>query len=337
MKWMLITHDYPPKQGGVARYLEALVLTCPCINLYVLSEFPGRISLFLIVYRSMKRFDGIITSHVLPIGTMCWLASQFIKKPYIIILHGMDFDLARKNFLKKYLLKKILSNADTIVVNSIALDKEVSTFTKRVDVQVVYPTISDAFLESSSFINSKHNTDNIVKLLTVGRLVGRKGHIRVLEFIKSNPGFTYTIVGNGPMKAVIEEYIKDNNIEDRVFVMPNINDRKLPDIYAKSDIFVMPTIKSETDREGFGIVYLEAQLFKLPVIATNHPGVDESIIDGETGYLINESEASLKNAIENLQDPAVRKKMGELGNRFVKDNFTRQKQFSKFCKTLECE
>ena len=146
MKWTLITHDYPPKRGGVARYLEALVKTCECIELEYLKKLPNRISLLWFVYNRMKRSEGIITSHVLPIGTMCWLASKIAKKPYVVILHGMDFDLACRSVWKRWLLRQILKRAKTIVTNTKALDLEVSTFTHRMDIEFVYPTVTDGFI-----------------------------------------------------------------------------------------------------------------------------------------------------------------------------------------------
>jgi len=336
MKWVLITHDYPPKMGGVARYLKALVDTCECIELEQLQRLPNRIGLLWFVYNRMRSSDGVVTSHVLPIGTMCWLASKITKKPYIVILHGMDFDLARRTSWKRWILRKILKNAKTIITNSKALDREVSNFTHRMDIEVVYPTVTDAFIEGANFIYAKHQVSDRIRLLTVARLVDRKGHMKVLELVKDDTSLSYTIVGDGEMKSKIVEFIELNKLEDRVEILSSVQDRKLPDLYAKSDIFVMPTSKSKGDREGFGIVYIEAQLFQVPVIATNHPGVDEAIRDNETGFLIEDSLDSLEIAIEKLRDPEVRKKMGSEGIKFVKSNFTREKQFKKFCKILGC-
>ena len=337
MKWTLITHDYPPKTGGVARYLDALVQTCPCIHVEALNRLPGRIPLLWFVHQCMKKSDGIIISHVLPIGTMCWLASRLTHKPYIVILHGMDFDLARRSFWKKLLLTHILKNAKSIITNSKALDREVSTFSKRMDIQVVYPTVSEALVEGSHFIKAKHQNKDRVRLLTVGRLVYRKGHMKVLDIVSQDPTLEYTIVGDGPMKAEIRAYIQDNQLEDRVEILSSVADRKLPDIYAKSDIFVMPTTKTNEDREGFGIVYIEAQLFGLPVIATSYPGVDEAMLDNKTGILINDTKEAIKGAIERLREPQTRQAMGKAGQEFVKANFRREKQFSVFCKMLDCE
>ncbi|MCG2687242.1 glycosyltransferase family 4 protein [Candidatus Parcubacteria bacterium] len=337
MQWTLITHDYPPKRGGVARYLEALVKTCDCVSLEALDRLPNRIALLWFVYQCMKKSDGIITSHVLPIGTMCWIASKLTGKPYIVILHGMDFDLACRSMRKRWLLKKVLKNTQTIVTNSQALDREVSTFTGRMDVSVVYPTISDGFVEASHFINAKYQNKENIRLLTVGRLVERKGHMKVLDLVLADPTLFYTIVGDGPMKTAIKTFIKDHHLEDRVEVLTSVSDRKLPGIYAKSDIFVMPTSKTSQDREGFGIVYLEAQLFGLPVIATNQPGVDEAIIDQQTGYLIEDSSVALLGAVEQLKDLHDRTLMGKQGQEFVKAHFCREQQFLKFCKILACE
>lgn len=337
MKWTLITHDYPPKRGGVARYLKALVDTCECIELERLDRLPNRLSLFLFTLNRMRYSDGVITSHVLPIGTMCLLVSILTGKPYIVILHGMDFDLAQRSVWKKFLLRRILARANKIVTNTKALDREVSSFTHRMDIEVVYPVVNDGFVESAGFIHAKHKESGFVRLFTVARLVDRKGHMKVLELVKDDVHLSYSIVGDGIMKQEILDFVERHGLQDRVELLSTVPDRKLPDLYAKSDIFVMPTTKTRGDREGFGIVYLEAQLFQVPVIATSHPGVDEAIQGGRTGYLIEDSQEALKDAIEKLKDPIVRKKMGGLGTEFVKQNFTRTAQFKKFCKILDCE
>ncbi len=337
MKWTLITHDYPPKRGGVARYLESLVKTCKCVELEHLKRLPNRIGLLWFVYNRMKRSDGVITSHVLPIGTMCWLSSMITRKPYIVILHGMDFDLARRSAWKQWLLRKILMRAKTIVTNSKALDREVSSLTHRVDIEVVYPIVHDGFVEAANFIHAKHKKSDEIRLFTVARLVERKGHMKVLELVRGDPSLSYTIVGDGIMKSEILEFIETHKLEDRVELLSSVSDRKLPDLYSKSDIFVMPTTKSKEDREGFGIVYIEAQLFQVPVIATRHPGVDEAIKDGETGFLIKDSQEALQKTIKKLKDRNRRKKIGLAGSKFVKSKFTREKQFKKFRKILGCE
>ena len=184
------------------------------------------------------------------------------------------------------------------------------------------------------FVSDKPKTTTAIRLLTVARLVERKGHLKVLEALKQIPEAAYHIVGDGPMFGEIAKTINDLGLQERVKISRQLGDDELPNAYREADIFVMPTTKTETDREGFGIVYLEAQLFGLPVIATRHPGVDEAIRDGEGGLLIDDSTTSLVSAIQRLKDPAVRSKFGSRGSFWVEREFNREQQMYKLRELL---
>ena len=90
-----------------------------------------------------------------------------------------------------------------------------------------------------------------------------------------------------------------------------INDFRadMPDVFAAFDIFVLPSILPEP----FGLVVIEAMASGKPVVATAPGGPSETVVDGETGFLVLPSDASaIAKALEELrQDPAKRISMGE--------------------------
>lgn len=355
-KILLPTIDYPPARGGVARYIGAITETYPDqVRLLKLKKVKLD-NLVLRLILQAKTYEVIWTHHVLPIGTAAYLAKRFTGKPYVVFLHGLDFDLARRNSWKRWLAKLVLGGAARIVTNSQALATEVRAFIEAErEPLVVYPTLEDQFIEAAKpprgtrekvnlqklaelamgvsraatpmFVANKSKAANTpLRLLTVARLVERKGHLKVLEAMAKLPQSTYHIVGDGPMLNEINLKIKELGLRDRVTISRYISDEELPDVYRHADVFVMPTLKTATDREGFGIVYLEAQLFGLPVIACRHPGVDEAVRDGEGGLLIGDSVDDVVRAIERLQNPGVRLKFGARGKAWVEHTFTREQQ-----------
>ncbi len=376
---LLPTPDYPPARGGVARYIGAILKTYPDqVRLLPLKTKlkVGNVVLQLL-FRS-RSYDSLWTHHLLPIGTAAMIAKTFTKKPYVIFLHGLDFDLARNHLWKRDIAKQVLAKADRIVTNSEALAAEVRAFVQsdRTPI-VVYPTLEDQFIEAAkqpaklgdkvnlqklgelAFGVSRSSTPMFVvggpsttsfldpssrqgrgaaeipiRLLTVARLIERKGHLKVLEALKDLPEATYHIVGDGPYLGTIVKAVNDLGLQDRVRISKNISDEELPDVYREADIFVMPTTKTQTDREGFGIVYLEAQLFGLPVIATRHPGVDEAVRDGEGGLLIGDTPHELVAAIQRLKDPAIRRKFAARGRFWVEREFNREQQMYKLRELL---
>lgn len=331
-KVLLPTIEAPDAVGGIARYLEAIRQTFQC-EVRRVHVTPSYKEIFLrIFWHPRKEKDIVITwiNHLLPVGTVAWLWRYVSSKPYVIFLHGLDFDLARRNAWKRWLSKRILNNAKHIVANTQALADEIHTFAPHaVTPLVVYPVVSDVFVGAAQSTPKKAPSDKLV-LLTVARLVNRKGHLKVLDALKHFENVNYIIAGDGPERPAIEQAIVDRHLQQRVTLITDADDHRLIEIYRSADIFVLPTTKSTTDREGFGIVYLEAQLFGLPVIATNHPGVDEAIKNAKTGLLIDDSPKALEEALQQLiDDTSLREKLGNNGPEWVQKNFTRQQQMSK--------
>ncbi|MFZ2682169.1 MAG: glycosyltransferase family 4 protein [Patescibacteria group bacterium] len=361
-KVLLPSSDYPPARGGVARYIQAILQTYPeQVTLLPLKRLKLDNLVLTLLFKA-KDYEAIWTHHVLPVGTAVWILNKLTGKPYVIFLHGLDFDLARRNPWKQALTRRVLVSASRVVTNSQALATEVRDFVElKREPLVIYPTLEDKFIAASKhkattgkvnlqklgelalgvarastpmFVSDPSKSQTTLRLLTVGRLVERKGHLKVLRALAAFPAATYQIVGDGPMREQIEAEIETLNLQDRVVLNTNVTDDELPDIYRAADIFVMPTSKTETDREGFGIVYLEAQLFGLPVIATKQPGVDEAVKDGEGGLLIGDTPAELETAIRRLLDAAVRSKFKHRARVWAEREFSRDQQMYKLRELL---
>lgn len=330
-KVRLLTLEALPAHGGIARYVDAIWKTFPdSVEVILLKPAQSYASIIMSILSDRRE---VWVQHILPLGTSAWLSRLLAGPEYVVFLHGMDFDLARRNGWKRWLTRRILRTAKRVVTNSSALAVEVSTFADVAPI-VVYPCVSDKFVALAELKHERVVTDRLA-LLTVSRLVERKGHLKVIEAIKDLPNVSYDVVGDGPLRETILQRVEELGIGDRVKVHTNVADDALPGFYQRADVFVMPASKSETDREGFGIVYLEANLFGLPVIACRAPGVDEAIIDGETGLLIDDSVDKLKRSILHLwADRPLSEVLGKSGRERVLANFMREKQFAKLRQLL---
>lgn len=321
MRVLLPTIELPTARGGVGRYIDAIAKTLPEVEVVAWS---GDVD--------ARSFDAVWVHHILPIGTQAWLQRLRGGKPYVIFLHGLDFDLARRNAWKRFLTRRILRGAARVVTNSRALANEVAAFAHIAAPMVVYPCVDDEIVRNAQNHPQPllREEGSALQLLTVGRLVERKGHMKVLEAMKEMPDVQYTIVGDGPMRSVIEAKIRELGLTDRVTIRTDVTDAELPNVYRNADVFVMPSTKSESDREGFGIVYIEAALFGVPSIAVRQPGVDEAIVDGVTGWLIEDSIASLQETIGHIMsDRPLCVRMGQQARDRVLAEFTCEAQFSK--------
>lgn len=363
-RMLLLTIDFPPSRGGVARYLlefasffseQTIVVaereretatfdrtaTFELRRMKLLSSvlWPHWIPAFWPVVKLRRRYDVLVVSHILPLGLVARIASRILKKPYMVILHGMDFALARRNGWKQRLTKWILREASVVVTNTDALAREVRGFVTTKQLVTVYPCLSSHLVTQETALDPRNSVqDRPIELLTVARLVPRKGHAHVLDAIsilkdrRLDRPLHYTVVGNGPLLASLRAHATALGIGDAlVSFLPDADDAELVQCYRHADIFVMPTEHLGRDLEGFGMVYIEAGAFGLPVVASDLPGVNEAVIDQETGVLVPPaSAADLADTLEKLiKDEPLRLKLGRAGRDRAFKEFTCEKQLSK--------
>jgi phosphatidylinositol alpha-1,6-mannosyltransferase len=358
---LLLTLDFPPRTGGVARYLEALAVffgedirvvanpekgseTFDKIAPFQIERqellfkkiWPRWFKSILFLIKEQLNYQTVIISHLLPLGAVAWLAKFVTGRPYVVIVHGMDVSLAKSSVQKKWLAGLILRGAKVVVTNSSALAEEVRKDFGVKETLVVYPGVvgQPSKVTDRSLYTAIEGLDSFV-LLTVSRLVARKGHLRVLQAlakIKSQiPNLRYRIVGEGPMKEELQKTVIDLGLDSIVKFEGFLNDKELAEAYEQASLFVEPTVIDPIDREGFGLVYLEAAVHGVPSIATDQPGVDEAVLDGQTGLLIPDGDIeALAAAILTLSlDPEERKRLGENARRRVLEEFVFEKQFEK--------
>ncbi len=155
-------------------------------------------------------------------------------------------------------------------------------------------------------------------VLAVGRLVPRKGFDVLVEawprILAAVPGAELAIAGTGPLSASLKAAAERVEMNGSVHMLGFVPDEMLPSLYASADLFAMPNrTMPDGDTEGFGLVFLEAAAAGTPSVGGNAGGAVDAIIDGETGRLVDGTDAgAVAFAIsELLNDEVTRKRMGE--------------------------
>lgn len=152
--------------------------------------------------------------------------------------------------------------------------------------------------------NDKHED---ICLITAGRLSRQKNQKLLIDAIKSlcykYQNVSLNILGDGPLRAELENYVKSNGLDNVIFFKGNVDN--VEEYFSKSDIFVL-----SSSYEGLPLVILEAMAAQLPIISTNVGGIIDIVTDN--GLLVeaeNESEMvkALKKLIENKD---LREKFG---------------------------
>ncbi len=368
---MLLTLEYPPQIGGISTYLSHLAERFPVGTFHVLApNLPeahiADMEADVPIYRRALTSHWLrprwlpamywawwlyhkenphvmVVSHLLNMGKVALNMHRLFKLPYVVILHGMDIALAASGGVNKRLAaKEILSGAAQVVCNS----KYTAQWTRTLGIpqsriSIVNPPPSlplDVAVEQrrAEEFRKRHKLGDSFVLLSAGRLVERKGFdvcLRALaDLRKKKRDIEYVIIGEGSFRDKLEEQVTELGIGKHVRFLGATSTAELKNAYAACDTFVMVPRALGSDIEGFGIVYLEANLFGKPVIGSRSGGVPESVLHEQTGLLVDPGNVEqLKQAITRLMDDEeLRQRLGEGGRKRLDRDFGDDKQSRRF-------
>ena len=236
---------------------------------------------------------------------------------------------------KKYLLKLLNHRNYSIICCAKKMDKiiAISDYIKNelVDNGINEENISTIYVgglssNSLSPVFNKNSHLNKVKLLTFGRIYKYKGFeflIKSLTLLNDLSNIELNIAGRGPFLSELKKKVHSLGLESIVNFSGYIPDSDLRRNIIESDIVIFPTLCSEP----FGRIALEGSYHGKPVIATSVGGIPESVIDGDTGFIVcPNDEKEMANAIQRLiDDKRLRERMGENGKKFIKNKFDNEK------------
>lgn len=303
---VLVTLDYPPEQGGVARYLSELAKAAQgklrviaplcevakvedCVERkQLLRKAWPRWSPLVWICRTRGARTVILVSHVFPVGTAAWLSKLLGGPEYAIIFHGLDIKLAKGRW-KKWLLRRIAYRAYAVFANSEMTKGLLKTIAPRVrNLHVITPGVEVLGTPKRDEARRRLGLDQQRPLVvSVTRLVPRKGidiSLQAVANLQRKHDFGYAIIGSGPDRDRLHGLAQVTGA--RVRWIENADDAAKWDWLAAADIFLMPAREETDDVEGFGIVYLEAALAGVPSVAGRSGGAPEAVLDGKTGVLV---------------------------------------------------
>jgi phosphatidylinositol alpha-1,6-mannosyltransferase len=130
-------------------------------------------------------------------------------------------------------------------------------------------------------------------VLTIARLEDRyKGHdviLRALPLVRAEvPDVRWRVVGGGPLRATLEDRVQALGLAKAVQFLGSVSNEARDEELAHADVFCMVSRLPAAGfaGEGFGIVYLEANAYGLPVVAGGVGGATDAVVHGETGLLV---------------------------------------------------
>lgn len=283
-------------------------------GLLSLFSFPICAYKYTVELCKAEKFDCIHTHFSVPTGPLgVWISKRF-NIPNVLSLHGGDvFDPTRKTSPHKWWpFRKcnewVFNNTDYIVAQSHMTREKGEMYyrcSKKID---VIPLAHNPIAFQSCDRKELGLEDDKKYIISIGRLVKRKGFAFLIRTIRQLKDVNLIIIGDGPEKRALEELISVLGLNDRVAILgAKYGDEKFQYL-SNSDIFVLSSIY-----EPFGIVLQEAMQVGLPIISTCEGGQSDLIEDKVNGLLINYGdEECLAEYIKYLLDnPMIGYQMGK--------------------------
>jgi phosphatidylinositol alpha-1,6-mannosyltransferase len=377
---LLVTGDYPPRPGGQARFLHDLWGRLPSARATVLApRIPGAspariaeqapevirvrlplgnssaariaraalLAMHAVRWARRRRVHAVHAGQIMAGGTAALACRRLLGLPYTLVAHGADMLEFARHPLAGKLTSAILRHADRIVANSRFTASEVVRLGAEPGrVRVLHPVVDERRFRAegkAAGVRSQYCLGGRTVLLTVGRIVPRKGHDTVIEalpaVLRQVPDAHYLVVGDGPARESLEQAVARLGVAGRVTFAGHVPDGDLPGYYAAADLFVMVSRERPEmgDVEGFGIVYLEASAAGRAVVAARTGGVADAVEDGVSGLLIDPEDADgLEEVLVRLlRDGALRDRLARAGRERVRERFTLDRARAGFTEVMD--
>ena len=248
------------------------------------------VSLWVHLFKMRKSYDIVQANWLIPQG----IVQSFLKMPYIVTGHGADVTSLNHGLLKK-LKRRCLKNAWGVTAVSQPLMDVLDGIYKNEN-QAVISMGCDTSLFGRQYREENYfGQGNQKVLLFVGRLAEKKGVCYAIEAMRNVDNAMLVIAGDGPLREELQrqaDKVMRGTGKKIVFLGAKTRE-ELKKIYASADLFVMPSITAKDgDKEGFGLVILEAFASGLPIVASRSGGITDIVKDGVNGFLVEEKDVS---------------------------------------------
>ena len=318
MKHLLVTNDFPPKVGGIQNMLWELwrrldpssfaVLTSPHAGA---AEFDARQAFRIertrepvllphpVMVRRIERLasefgaEHVVLDPALPLG----LVGRSLSMPYSVMVHGAEITVPGRLPGSRQALAHVLRGATHVfasgrypaaeAVRAAGGVLNVVQIPPGVDTQRFVPLDDAARRDAREKFGVSAHAPLVVG---VSRLVPRKGFdvaIRaVAQVAREIDGLTMLIGGAGRDHSRLQNIIDE--LRAPVRLLGRVDDADLPGLYGCADAFMMLCRNrwGGLEQEGFGIVFAEAAACAMPQIAGDSGGSAEAVVDGQTGYVV---------------------------------------------------
>jgi len=355
---LIVTNDFPPRQGGIQSFVHELAVRLPAGSVAVyasdhegsedfdavqpfpvvrhptglLVPTPAARRLVLDAFHEYQCTD-VWFGAAAPLALLAHSLREAGAQRIVATTHGHEVGWAMLPGSRQA-LRRIGTQCDIVTyLGDYTLRRLRRALGRRATLRQLTPGVDiETFRPDAdgSAVRARHDLTGRPVIVCVSRLVPRKGQdvlIRALPMVRrSVPDAALLIVGKGPYLDDLRAVAEQNGVTDHVVFTGAVAHADLPAHYAAGDVFAMPcrTRRAGMDVEGLGIVYLEASAVGLPVLAGDSGGAPDAVRQGETGYVVNgrDERAVAARLVTMLCDPDLRARFGRAGREWVEREWT---------------
>jgi phosphatidylinositol alpha-1,6-mannosyltransferase len=349
---LIVTNDFPPRIGGIERFIEQVCGFCDDDVVVLTSREPGdaahdahlpyevvRRSGVLLptpsvasVARDLLRRSGasrVVFGAAAPLGLLAGDLRRAGAERIVALTHGHETWWAQLPGARR-LLRRIGREVDALSTIStytsgriaIALDPR-----DRAKLSRLPPPVDTTYFIQRAQAGV---LDRPPRCVAVGRLVRRKGFdtlIRAWPAVRcAVPGADLVVVGDGPQRQPLSRLAHRLGVADVITFTGSLERDGVRRWLSAADVFALPVrVRLRgLDTEGLGLAALEAAACGLPVVVGSSGGAPETVRDGESGFVVlpEDPSAVSERVGELLGDPDRARKMGQVGRRHVEQRFS---------------
>ena len=341
-----IAHNANPHNGGgvlVGKTAEGIRTGMNARVEIISTEFSNTISVRAIlsgwwflsprkiieVFRAVRGSDIVHAFDIFPYGFIAALFSLAIfRRPRLIITAvgtGSVVFLYHPVYL--WMCKFAAHRADKIIAISNFTKREVLKKISGLKIDVIHPGADLELIRSVASSGRSSRFDRYKPyIMSVGSLRFRKGYRFSIDAFaaaaKKFPDLKYLIIGKKYTDKelnILNKKISDYGLLDRIFILQDVGgEEELAECYKNAELFVLMSLNSGHDIEGFGMVFVEAAAAGLPVVGSRDCGAEDAVWDSRNGYLVRERDVEgWAAAIEKIiGDKETRQKMSSASLEF---------------------
>lgn len=357
---LLVTNDFPPRHGGIQSYLHNFAAQLPPERLTVFaSSYHGadmaafdaaqpyevvrsRRTVMVPTPDVVRQAAALVRSHEIetvwfgaaaPLGLMGPALRRAGAHRVIASTHGHEVGWWMSPGTRQA-LRRIARGSDVMTYVSQYTRRRLDGAFSRAGSTAHLPSGVDAEAfrpdpAARAALRERYGLGDRPVVLCLSRLVPRKGAdvlIRAMPRIRQAvPGAALVVAGEGSYEKRLRALVDQHGLGADVLFTGRVAGEEIASHYAMPDLFAMPcrTRGGGLDVEGLGVVYLEAAAAGVPVIAGTSGGAPETVLDGETGLVVDGRDVTgvAEAVVSVLGDPDRGVRMGEAGRRWVQEHW----------------